>query len=86
VATEQDLCYSTGDVNHGGHPQYVQGAELVVLNSCSVARKFLTDEIHLFFEQADHVNLPCSGIYTLISKFPDDNPIRYLVKLTIEGL
>jgi len=79
-ATEQDFCYSTGDVCYGGHPKHVPGPELVVLNTWSIARKFLTDEVHLSYEETDHVNLPYSGLYTFISIYPDEIPIRYLVK------
>jgi len=80
VASEQNFCYSTGDVCYDGHPKHVPGPEVVVLNTWSIERKFFTDEVHLSYEENDHVNLPCPRLYTLISIFPDETPTRYLIK------
>jgi hypothetical protein len=63
----------------------MSGPDVVVLNSCSIARKFLNEEVHLSYEEADHINLPCFGLYTLISIFPEETPIRYLVKSPYSG-
>jgi hypothetical protein len=69
-STEQDYCYSTGLVCYKWvipntfnqsltninlppcQPPQVQ--KVVTLNTCSIGRKFLSDEVHLSDEEADN--------------------------------
>ena len=55
--------------------------KMVVPNVCTIARKFVVDEVHVSDEEAgnpNHASLKCSPLYSLISVYPDATPQQVL--------
>jgi hypothetical protein len=105
VIREQGYCYSAGLVCCRGHPSHVQpkahyaqltaistvpGLDSAHLNTCSIVRKFLSDDILLLDEEADKHMLSQFTMFPALYKHIDilllnPAPSRYLVQSPYSG-
>jgi hypothetical protein len=57
-------------------PRLSQAQEVVALNTCSIVRKFHSDQVRCLMQgrlTSNNVSSPCSRLYVLISEFSDAN-------------